>query len=63
MNVKWRDEEPPVMENGMSRQLVVKTNYGALNTAYWSSIRHCWYFDGLVAAKEMVVAWLDGLEL
>lgn len=63
MEVRWRTEEPPVKENGMSNQLVVKTNYGALNTATWSSNKNTWYFDGIVASKEMVIAWLDGLEV
>lgn len=63
MLVQWRTEEPPVKENGMSEQLVVKTNYGSLNTAVWSANTGEWYFDGLTASREMVVAWLDGLEI
>jgi hypothetical protein len=63
MDVRWRTEEPPVKENGISEQLVVKTNYGNLNTAMWSANNGCWYFDGLTASKEMVVSWLSGLEI
>ena len=64
MVVKWCHGEPDV-DSGtkMSKQLVVLTNYGNLNTAVWSAYRNTWYFDGLTASMECVVAWLDGLEV
>lgn len=63
MEVKWKTGEPPVDEKtGMSKQLVVKTNHDYYNCGYWSTRNQCWYLDGLVANRETVVEWLDGLE-
>jgi hypothetical protein len=63
METKWRTEEPETNRRSkLSKQLVVLTNYGNLNTAVWSGTWDTWYFDGLTASRECVVAWLDGLE-
>lgn len=64
MEVIWRMETPPTdIESGMSKQLVVMTNLGYLNTGYYSSRTCRWSLEGMTMRKEHVIAWLDGLQV
>ena len=63
MNVEWRTESPPTNKYGMSELLVVKTNLGYVNTAYWSKKLGMWELCGMISNREYVVAWLQGLKV
>lgn len=64
MEVNWvRNAKPPINESTtMSNQLVVITNKGYLNIAYYHGRYNKWYFEGSTVNGEEVVAWLEGLE-
>ena len=64
MEVKWKnteDELPPEDMYSTSRQVVIKSRGGYLGTGYYLHKRRRWELDGLIAGRDYVEFWLDGL--
>jgi hypothetical protein len=65
MEVLWvyaEESLPPKGEWDCSRQVVIRTRDGYLNTGYFNYRTLRWETDGLLLSKDYVQLWLRGLE-